>query len=357
MDGACQNRHKFEGQVKELRALLMDPENPCTRAAWSGWYKQSFVLRLEDNYRHFASNICHIRTIFDSIGGKSPKVLKSCFQSAAYNQIVRKIAPDPANRVRHKLARFKLGVPSKHPHVQLTARQATPAWTSEKALHNLHMLGQLVPPRVASAVFSTMWNRWVTSRRFQRRASASNQCVLGCGPSAEDSIEHYVNCPYTQELGCRYLRLERRQQINMHTFRMCNPHITTREDLTAAAVLVYAIYRATNSQRFSERVPRSSMYDALKQWAREGVVGHMAAERVLRERWRQYPPATDLPKLPLIITRSLDGRRKRSAIPSGQTGERSHKRRRPAPQGEEIPNGGASDGPLLCTASTRRATG
>ena len=141
--------------------------------------------------------------------------------------------------------------------------------------------------------------------------SASNRCVLGCILTAEDSEEHYACCPFTLELGRRYLRLQQRQQINMHTFLMCNPHIQTKEDLTAAAILVYAIYRATNSQRFGQPVPQMDIYRALAQWAREGVFGHAAAERVLRERWMDHPPATDLPPRPLVIAATPQGRRKR----------------------------------------------
>ena len=208
MDASCQDQLKFNVQAHKLRKLLASPEEVYTRVVWSGWYAQSFVLRLDDNYRHCTANVCKIRTIYDDIGSQSQQTLKNNFQGAAYKQLLLKEAPDPTNRIRHKLASFKLGTPLRHPHVQLTVRQATPAWISEKALHSLHVLGQLVPPRVTSAVFSTMWNRWVTSRRFQQRASTSNRCVLGCSPNAEDSVEHYANCPFTQELGSRYLCLK-----------------------------------------------------------------------------------------------------------------------------------------------------
>lgn len=123
---------------------------------------------------------------------------------------------------------------------------------------------------------------------------------MGCSRTAEDSIEHYVNCPFTQELGSRYLRMNR-QQINMHTFMMCNPHVATAEDLTAAGVLILAVYMATNHQRHNTPIPTTAIHAALTQWAREGVMGYNPSTRVLRERWLPHPRTTQLPSLPLII--------------------------------------------------------
>ena len=41
-------------------------------------------------------------------------------------------------------------------------------------------LQALIPPRVSSFVFSLLWNRWTTARRFQNRQSISNRCILLC---------------------------------------------------------------------------------------------------------------------------------------------------------------------------------
>ena len=127
MDVGCQDQSKFYAQAKALRGLLAAPEEVYTRVIWSEWYAQSFVLRLEDNYLHYIDNVCKIRSIYDDIGSQSQQTVKNAFQRAAYRQLLLKEAPDPTHRVRHKLARFKLGSPAIHPHVQLTLRQATPA--------------------------------------------------------------------------------------------------------------------------------------------------------------------------------------------------------------------------------------
>ena len=268
MDASCGDRQRFDSQAAQLRWLSATQNGLHTTSGWNQWYSQSFILRLDNNYRQFTSTVCSVRSLCEGIAGQSPEALKKGFQRAAYRRILAHEAPDPTNRVRHKLKSLKLTTHIKHPHVRLSARQATPSWIAEEALHNLHLLGGLASARVLSAVFSIVWNRWTTHRRLQRQQTASNRCLLGCSRTAEDSIEHYVNCPFTQELGSRYLRMNR-QQINMHTFMMCNPHVATAEDITAAGVLIFAVYMATNHQRHNTPIPTTSIHAALTQWARE----------------------------------------------------------------------------------------
>ena len=143
-----------------------------------------------------------------------------------------------------------------------------------------------VPPRVIAAVFSTIWNRWTTHRRFQRRNLTSSQCLLGCGGQAEDSIEHYVNCTIVRAVAARFLNLKS-HQVNLHTFVFCNPAVTTPQDMTAAALLIYASYTAFNYQRCHVALRESDVYDAMVQWVREGARGHSNATKVLQGRWQQ----------------------------------------------------------------------
>ena len=176
----------------------------------------------------------------------------------------------------------------------------------------MFLLSNLVAPRVGSAVFSTIWNRWTTHRRFQRRSEASNRCLLGCAPGAEDSVEHYAVCPCTRELASRYLRLDPVLQVNLYTFTCCNPHIQSTEDLVTSGLLVYAVYRATNHIRRTPLPPNACIYDALAQWAREGARGHSRSSRILDSRWHQDRPRTPLPSIPIRFPPSIEiGARKR----------------------------------------------
>ena len=176
----------------------------------------------------------------------------------------------------------------------------------------MFLLRGLVAPRVTAAVFSTIWNRWTTRRRFQQRSSADNVCLLGCSTGAEDSVEHYSVCPRTRELASRQLRLRLPEQVNLYTFMLCNPHVRSSEDLTAAALLVYTIYRATNHIRHNPLPSGTTLFEALAQWTREGAKGHECSSRILDSRWAASPPCTPLPPIPLVLPPRVETSRKRA---------------------------------------------
>jgi hypothetical protein len=212
--------------------------------------------------------------------------------------------------------RWQLNNQGKHLCSTLDVRTSTPAWQSERTLHNLHLLASLTTPRVWAAVFSTIWNRWCTARRYQQRQSNKNRCVLGCSDTAEDSIEHYSRCPCTRELAARLLHLDPTTQVNMHAFNLCSSSITTQEELVASSVMIYAVYRATNYYRNHPDIRPNDIYNALRQWAREAAFNDTNTTRVLRNRWNPSFRPTPLP------TRS-------SAVPP--PAKSSSAKRKPAP--------------------------
>jgi hypothetical protein len=159
-----------------------------------------------------------------------------------------------------------------------------------------------VPPRVFSAVISTIFNRWTTARRFQQRDAVANRCVLGCAEGAEDSIEHYCRCPFTKQLGARWLGLDPSAQVNLHTFTLCNPHIATCEELVTSALLIYALYRATNHYRHSRDLLQPDVYNALRQWTREGALKHSNAVKILDNVWNPQRTLTPLPPMPAKLS-------------------------------------------------------
>ena len=167
-------------------------------------------------------------------------------------------------------------------------------------MHNLHLLGALVTPRVVSACFSTIWNRWTTMRRFQKRASESNHCKLGCGGEAEDSIEHYARCGCVRQCGTRILRMPS-DGICVHTFLLCDPRIQTREQLILCALLIYASYRAFNHYKHTTAPTAAEVHDAMSQWCKEGVRGHRLSTNTLEQVWQRSPPSTPLPPMPANV--------------------------------------------------------
>ena len=225
---------------------------------------------------------------------------------------------NPEERVRCKQRRWQLSSPISHPYVRkYPARAATPAGQARRALHNLHVLAQLTPPRVRAAALGTIWNRWTTSRRFQQRGSEANKCVLGCGATAEDSVEHYCCCPRTKEVAFRCLRLCTNTQVNIHTFTLCNPSVTTREDLTLTALLIYAVYRGTNFFRHHRAHQPEEVFNALRQWLREGALRHPFATRVLDGVWKQSRSCTPIPPIPARLPPPKGGPSKRGRKPGG----------------------------------------
>jgi hypothetical protein len=342
LEGAGCNGADLARRADDLRRLLQAPMQTRTKTQWEDWYKRSFILRIDDNRRDFEANICSIPQLMETILGTNqanntaPKEerIRLLFQRTAYQLILRHNEPDPEFRMRHKLERWKLTDPCRHVCMRLqdlSARIRTPSWMSRKALHNLHLLGGLVAPRVVAACFSTLWNRWVTARRFQKRAHSDNYCQLGCGGEAEDAIEHYARCRLIREMGVRFLRLHAPEQISMHTFMLCNPHIRTREDLTCSAVLVYASYRATNHYRHVDTPPATTAYDALAQFAREGLRNHRASMTVIDQRWAATPASSPLPPIPAVLCQRRplpQRRRERSNDAVGPTIRRPPKRRR-----------------------------
>lgn len=173
----------FSRRAAALRSLMRAPtclDIPLgqVRVQWGELYKRSFLLRIDDNRTEFERNICKLAHLRTTLGVNDQHAQKT-FRAAAYQRILQQCEPNAEFRVRHKLERWGLGIPSRHIMMNLSVKQLTPAWTSIKTLHNLHLLQQLVAPRVVAACFSTVWNRWTTARRFQQRSHRDNCCQLG----------------------------------------------------------------------------------------------------------------------------------------------------------------------------------
>ena len=110
-----------------------------------------------------------------------------------------------------------------------------------------YVLKECTPPKVRAAVFSTIWNRWNTGRRWQKPKGHDNQCLFRC--EGEDSIEHYCHCNTIKIVMKKNLRLDPFYFSNMHTFTVVNQYITDTTTLTTVALLIYGVYNTTNALR------------------------------------------------------------------------------------------------------------
>ena len=161
-----------------------------------------------------------------------------------------------------------------------------PAIIAARVLRRLQALKPVVAPLVSAAVLSTLWNRWTTGRRFQRQ----DICVLGCSPTAADSIEHYACCPIIRTAARRFLGLHMRPwphalcDFLLATGPPSAPH-PSRASLTRSAILLYAAYTTTNAAR--HRAPRTGAeaIAMIQQAIAEGVRDHPRPQRIMAEPW------------------------------------------------------------------------
>ena len=163
-----------------------------------------------------------------------------------------------------------------------------PRLVADRFLRRIARLAGLVPPRVVAATFSTAWNRWCTARRFQKRDNACNHCCLGCGGTAEDSIEHYSRCRAVREFHTSFL--------NVHAEWLLPLWLGVsrgQEDddmLACGAIGAFAVYTVTNAAGFGTYHSTAEAKHALRQAAKEAVIGHAKASRILSTRWVRTTP-------------------------------------------------------------------
>ena len=159
--------------------------------------------------------------------------------------------------MRYKLSRWYLHGPARHWKLFGAARQRTPARAASHCRWRLNLLRDLVTLRAQSAVFSTIWNRWTTSTRFQRRGL----CVFGCSDHLDqDKIEHYCRCPVVRETLSRRLNLDPEMYANL---TLTHPLVESKETLTIIALLSYGVYRTFNALKQSGPHRREVAYDAI----------------------------------------------------------------------------------------------
>ena len=235
LDGACSPRRQSLDDVRRLRESLARPARDHSRAVWADWYDRSFLLCLAQAEDKLTREAGSIETLRRSRAGGDRRLQADAAwrlecQRTVYSFLMASSLGNPWNRIRAKYRRWKLDDAARHLTIFGGARERTPAWQCRRAALLLRALGAMVPPRVQAAVFSTMWNRWTTARRFQNRA----KCLLGCAGCAQDSIEHYCRCPTVRAVCLRTLRLDPAVFCNLHTFVLVNPRISTMETLGGA---------------------------------------------------------------------------------------------------------------------------
>jgi hypothetical protein len=234
---------------------------------WRDWYDSSFALVLHRALEEAARLQVFPAVVFDSVNSlqrqaRMRRDRRAGFQQELYRQLLAhpQLKLNVEERFRVKLARWGLPTP-----IGILSRRA-----KNRFVH----LSSLVPPRVLSAVFRTLWNGWCTARRFQR----VSPCCLGCDDIAQDSIEHYCRCPVMHEFAFRRFGLKSSRFTPEHF--LCIAKGMSDADLIAMAAVVYATYRATSFYRGRPRPGKTKVQDALEEYCKGASSVHVPAVRV-----------------------------------------------------------------------------
>jgi hypothetical protein len=265
----------------ELSIALTASEFFDRTQLWGDWYRHSHILTLHNAVARVEAFGITARKVISDLTERSSQPrsqrgrtnVKKCFQREIRQRLLMRIRPDAEERIRNKLVRWSL--------------PGVPRINADRTLRRLRGLRSLVPPRVFAAVFSTLFNRWCTARRFQRRASLDNRCVLGCSGRAEDSIEHYARCQILRDFARRGLNLHFGDDGALADWMMTTSSSdqSNVDKRTLMAVLVYSAYRATNEARAKGRVNEETAKQMLGQYVHEAVRDHAAAMSIVDKCW------------------------------------------------------------------------
>ena len=113
--------------------------------------------------------------------------------------------------------------------------------------------------------------------------------MLGCSPTARDSIEHYACCRFVREAASAHLSLQLRPPPDAASdFLLVSippeqPH--PQSTLLRMALFVYTTYTVTNNVRHNMTTAASSLLapGMLHQAILQAAMGHCRAEAVMRD--------------------------------------------------------------------------
>ena len=215
------------------RSLMEDLKRP-----FGSWHCKPYFKVLCDNQKTLAAMGITLREVRSKAHSATSKRCKrnDNFQTVARALVQTKTQPYDADRLRHKIKRWRLEGP--------------PAHVASRLLKNIQIVGSKCRPCVAGMFFRTLWNGWPTSARMRtcKDATTTMSCVLGC-PNAEDRIEHYLICEKTwavlQQPQPHGLGLKHRALQTMLLARRG----MSDDEIANTAIAVYAIARTVHSMR------------------------------------------------------------------------------------------------------------
>lgn len=233
---------RFRRELSEIRS---GTDKQVRAVLWRQWYDRHYPSVVHDLASTAAATGVHVQAARAALSGVpvgplSPaeeRRFKRGTQGWFGKKLLAQTQYDPIQRLRNRTERWRL--------------RGLPGRTSRRIHRNLARLRHLAPPRVRSAVISTIFNRWATSRRMQSAGGCARSCVLRCSPSAADSIEHYVRCRAMRDWMATRLRLQDASR-ELDWWVLATEHTDT--DLRMVAVATYVLYRTVNHLRHQTRL-------------------------------------------------------------------------------------------------------
>ena len=274
---------QLKPRADRLRALLRSTDHAVRRAHWRHWFDSNPLLVLAEAAADSrARGVSHTAIVATLSGGEPRPWPRAVWDKvshgyqAAASQYLRQVGDyNEHERMRNKLTRWRLS--------------GFPRRNALSALRRLDRLKSITAPRVRAAALSTLWNRWATARRFQ----TSRPCVLRCSQTAQDCIEHYACCPVVRDVAAAHLRLRLRSHPEaLADFLLIDlpPDPAPEENvLCRMALLVAAVYAATNSARHNPPAHVDEARAMVQQAIGNAAAGHRHTERVLSQVWTDIP--------------------------------------------------------------------
>ena len=303
-DEGCLPHCWCELAERKLLRCVEHPEARHSAIAWKDWYGKAYLSNLGEA-RRSVDSICNTNNenrgieMLRKARRKTPKPLtedktwRKEVQKAAYAMLLARHANHPMNRIRHKLERWKLGSLTHARYFAGNALSALPARIAPRVNHNLKLLGKFCPPCVQAACISLVWNRWCTNWRFQKHSG--HECLLGCGQSNGDRVEHYAVCQVTKQTCRQKLNLDDEKFASLPGLTLAHPEIKDQETLVTIALLTYGIYKVTNARRKDNTIPTTDSMRAILQAVHYGVRGHTVSTKIFDNRWADNTRNKDLP--------------------------------------------------------------
>ena len=149
---------QIKDKGRELSEALSGTDYIVRKIRWDSLFSASHISVLAASVSVSRQCGANPSAVIADLAKNSPRpwtratalAVRKRFQGEVYRKLHARSTFDPEARIRHKIARF-----------DFSDRSRTQAYRGLIAFDKLRVL---VPPRVVAAVFSTIWNRWMTAR-------------------------------------------------------------------------------------------------------------------------------------------------------------------------------------------------